>query len=324
MFLGSGDEFRAEPEAARRRRSDDARQLRRRHLVPPPADDLAAQRWARTSSRRSPPASGRSPATSRPATRWASRFNGYDAVPARRVARPAGLARQAGRRLRRLRPAGRRRLHRPASSQSTEGNPRYYSGPLTGLPTATFKGWFTTYRPAGYLEALVQAGDAADAGAGRARRLLQRDRAGLGRPAPDRALQAGARDDAEGRRRPVLAAARVRRGGRRRRQPEPGPQPARSTTAWASSTRFGRARQRQRSRASTSASPTSRSTASAPTASRCWSTAARGASTASRSSAKLNPTGARVRLPRRTRCRAASATTTAPAGACSTSTRRTS
>jgi TonB family protein len=43
--------------------------------------------------------------------------------------------------------------------QSTEGNPRYFSGPLTGLPTATFKGWYTSYRPAGYLEAVVQAGE---------------------------------------------------------------------------------------------------------------------------------------------------------------------
>jgi TonB family protein len=44
-------------------------------------------------------------------------------------------------------------------AQSTEGNPRYFSGPLTGLPTATFKGWFTSFRPAGYLEALIQAGE---------------------------------------------------------------------------------------------------------------------------------------------------------------------
>ena len=43
--------------------------------------------------------------------------------------------------------------------QSTEGNPRYFSGPLTGLPTATFKGPYTSYRPAAYLEALIQAGD---------------------------------------------------------------------------------------------------------------------------------------------------------------------
>ena len=43
--------------------------------------------------------------------------------------------------------------------QSTEGNPRYFSGPLTGLPTATFKGRYSTYRPAGYLEALIQAGE---------------------------------------------------------------------------------------------------------------------------------------------------------------------
>ena len=43
--------------------------------------------------------------------------------------------------------------------QSTEGNPRYFSGPLTGLPTATFKGPYRSYRPAGYLEAVIQAGD---------------------------------------------------------------------------------------------------------------------------------------------------------------------
>jgi TonB family protein len=43
--------------------------------------------------------------------------------------------------------------------QSTEGNPRYFNGPLSGLPTATFKGWYTSYRPAGYLEAVVNAGD---------------------------------------------------------------------------------------------------------------------------------------------------------------------
>src|SRR6185436_16758049 len=43
--------------------------------------------------------------------------------------------------------------------QSTEGNPRYFSGPLTGLPTATFKGPYRSYRPAGYLEAVIQAGE---------------------------------------------------------------------------------------------------------------------------------------------------------------------
>jgi TonB family protein len=43
--------------------------------------------------------------------------------------------------------------------QSTEGNPRYFSGPLTGLPTATFRGPYRAYHPAGYLEALIQAGD---------------------------------------------------------------------------------------------------------------------------------------------------------------------
>jgi hypothetical protein len=43
--------------------------------------------------------------------------------------------------------------------QSTEGNPRYFSGPLTGLPTATYKGPYRSYRPAGYLEALIQVGE---------------------------------------------------------------------------------------------------------------------------------------------------------------------
>jgi TonB family protein len=44
-------------------------------------------------------------------------------------------------------------------AQSNEGNPRYFSGPLTGLPTSTYKGPYSTYRPAGYLEALIQAGE---------------------------------------------------------------------------------------------------------------------------------------------------------------------
>jgi hypothetical protein len=43
--------------------------------------------------------------------------------------------------------------------QSTEGNPRYFSGPLTGLPIATFKGPYRSFHPAAYLEALIQAGD---------------------------------------------------------------------------------------------------------------------------------------------------------------------
>src|SRR5213075_674415 len=43
--------------------------------------------------------------------------------------------------------------------QSTEGNPRYFSGPLTGLPTATFHGPYRVLHSAGYLEALIQAGD---------------------------------------------------------------------------------------------------------------------------------------------------------------------
>jgi hypothetical protein len=44
-------------------------------------------------------------------------------------------------------------------AQSTEGNPAYFSGPLSSLPTATFKGTFRTLRPAAYLEALLQAGE---------------------------------------------------------------------------------------------------------------------------------------------------------------------
>jgi hypothetical protein len=42
--------------------------------------------------------------------------------------------------------------------QQQEGNPRYM-GPLTGLPTASFVGRFTSWRPAAYVEALVRAGD---------------------------------------------------------------------------------------------------------------------------------------------------------------------
>jgi hypothetical protein len=44
-------------------------------------------------------------------------------------------------------------------AQSNEGNPRNFSGPLSGLPTATYKGPYSTYRPAAYLEALIQAGE---------------------------------------------------------------------------------------------------------------------------------------------------------------------
>ena len=98
-------------------------------------------------------------------------------------------------------------------AQSTEGNPRYFSGPLTGLPTATFKGRFTSYRPAALPGGAGAGGRAADDRARRPRRLLQRDRQGLGQPAPDGAPQADAGDDVEGRRGPVLAAAPVRRDG---------------------------------------------------------------------------------------------------------------
>ncbi len=44
-------------------------------------------------------------------------------------------------------------------AQSSEGNPAYNNGPLSSLPTATYKGPFRSTRPAAYLEALVQAGE---------------------------------------------------------------------------------------------------------------------------------------------------------------------
>jgi TonB family protein len=43
--------------------------------------------------------------------------------------------------------------------QQQEGNPAYFGGPLSDLPTASFKGRFTSLRPAGYVEALVNVGE---------------------------------------------------------------------------------------------------------------------------------------------------------------------
>jgi TonB dependent receptor len=43
--------------------------------------------------------------------------------------------------------------------QQGDGNPAYVLGPLTGQPVATFRGRFTTVRPAAYTEALVQLGE---------------------------------------------------------------------------------------------------------------------------------------------------------------------
>jgi TonB family protein len=44
-------------------------------------------------------------------------------------------------------------------AQSTEGNPGYNGGPLGALPKSHFAGVFRTIRPAGYIEALVQASE---------------------------------------------------------------------------------------------------------------------------------------------------------------------
>jgi TonB family protein len=44
-------------------------------------------------------------------------------------------------------------------AQATEGNPGYNSGPLGALPKSHFAGVFRTIRPAGYVEALIQAGE---------------------------------------------------------------------------------------------------------------------------------------------------------------------
>jgi TonB family protein len=40
-----------------------------------------------------------------------------------------------------------------------DGNPRYYGGPLSGLPLSQFDGKFTSLRPAGYVEALINVGE---------------------------------------------------------------------------------------------------------------------------------------------------------------------
>jgi hypothetical protein len=45
--------------------------------------------------------------------------------------------------------------------QQVDGNPAGYEGPLTNQPLTTFRGRFTTVRPAAYTEALVQVGERA-------------------------------------------------------------------------------------------------------------------------------------------------------------------
>ena len=108
--------------------------------------------------------------------------------------------------------------------QSTEGNPATLR-PAHRPADGDVQGPVPQLPPGRLSRGGDPGGRAAVAGARRTRRLLQRDRAGFGQPAVDRALQAGAADHAEGRRGPVLAAAAVRRERCPGRQPEPGPQP---------------------------------------------------------------------------------------------------
>jgi TonB family protein len=43
--------------------------------------------------------------------------------------------------------------------QQVDGNPNYQNGPLTGMTLGAFKGPFTSWRPAGYVEALIHVGE---------------------------------------------------------------------------------------------------------------------------------------------------------------------
>ena len=156
--LRLGRRVPAEPEAARRRRSDAAREPRPGHRPSAGCRPSGSAAWARTSSRRSAPASGRSNRICPSATTLGFSFNGFD-----QFLRAEWRA-QLGSHVKLIGGFDGYAVELDVSyvgpiAQSTEGNPRYFSGPLTGLPTATFKGPFRSYRPAGYLEALIQAGE---------------------------------------------------------------------------------------------------------------------------------------------------------------------
>ena len=178
-----------EPEAARRRRSDAAGQLRRRHVVPPPADDLAAD-------------AGRARRAGHHRRRRDDRAGSRGGRSARASASTATTSSCA--------PSGAPSWARTSSWSAASTATRLqvdvvYVGPHRaidrGQPALLLR---PAHRPAhGDVQGLVHdlpsgrlprgadpGGRPADAGAGRARRLLQRDREGLGQPAPDRALQA--------------------------------------------------------------------------------------------------------------------------------------
>ena len=130
-----------EPEAARRRRPDDPRQLRRQHRRSAACRRPGSAAWARTSSRTSPPASARSPRTSAAATRSAFSFYGLR----RSSCAPSG-APSSARSVKLIGGFDGYGLQvdviyvGPPSRSRPKATPRYFSGPLTGLPTRDVQG----------------------------------------------------------------------------------------------------------------------------------------------------------------------------------------
>ena len=323
MFLGSGDEFRLNLKQPADGDPTLRGNLRPGDVVPPAADRPGSAAWARTSTRRSPPASARSTRTSRVGRSARLQLHGLRPVPARRVAREARLARQADRRLRR---PGRR-----ASTSSTSG--RSSSRPRATRATSPARSpacrrrrsraGSRSYRPAGYLEALIQAGERLTLVPGVRVDYYSEIEKGSVNPRLTARFKLAQQTDAEGR---ASASSRSRRSTAR-------PWPRSATRTWASrhaqhyglgvEQRFGARRQRQRRRLlqAPQRSGGQRRRARRQPAAR---ERRQGAHLRPGGARQAQPDRARVRLRRRTRCRAASATTTARPGACSTTTRRTS
>ena len=165
-----------------------------------------------------------------------------------------------------------------------------FSGPLTGLPTATFKGWFRSYRPAGYLEAVIQAGERLTLVPGVRVDYYSEIEKGSVNPRLTARFKLAPQTDAEGGRRPVLAG--------RRSTARPSPRVGNPNLGLSRAQHYGVGVEQRFGRVgSVSVEGFYKRLSNLeingvdPTATRCSSTAARAASTAWSCSAKLNPTG---------------------------------
>ena len=159
MFLGSGDEFRLNLKQP----ADGDPTLRgnfgARHRVPPAADDLAAQHRRATSSRTSPPASGQSTRTWRRATRSGSASRATSQFLRAEWRAQLGSHVQADRRLRRLPPSRWTSLTSDRCSSRPRATRATSPARSPACRRRRSRAGTRRYRPAGYLEAVIQAGE---------------------------------------------------------------------------------------------------------------------------------------------------------------------